>query len=240
LFSLVVGEERDLLGSDRVAGDGTLDMMVNVLPADPREAEALLRDPTIYQRTTDKIGGVRLFLQAPAEQIVVGKPFAIDVVLDNRAFSMLDGLGLLLAFDPEVLTILDADHDNWITREVNILDGPFREAYPWDFHIDNLASNVRGLIRYRVGSSDGSLTRGKTGTVARIYAVAKAPTEGTALTFKFSGRTRANATEVVYVGEDVLGDPAVLGDGATGLLLRVLPAPREAATEVAAGQEGSK
>ncbi|MBI1290066.1 hypothetical protein GC173_02315 [bacterium] len=216
---------RDILGSARDPGDGTLNMVVTVLPEDPREAAALLTDPSVYQHTTDKIGGVRLSLVPQPEPIIVGEPFYVDVVLDNRIFSMLDGVNLLIAFDPDVIQVADADKDNWITRETNVLDGPFREMFPWDLHIDNIVYQGLGLIKYRVATTDGEMTRGKMGPIARIYAIAKRPTEGSPLVFKFSKRPRSHATGAVYVGEDTLGDSKDPFDGAVGALIRVAPAP---------------
>jgi hypothetical protein len=214
---------RDILGNERVPGDGTLNMNVTILPSDPREREAMLTNPSLFTRPNDKMGGVRLFLQPQPEPIIAGKPFYVDVVLDNRAFSMLDAVNLLIGFDNQLLQIIDVDRDNWITRETNILDGLFRDQWPWDFHIDNSVHQFLGAISYRVGTSDGELTRGQVGPIARIHAVAKRPTEGTAMLFKFSKRPRVPSTSVVYVGEDVLGDPRSFGDGARGILLRVLP-----------------
>ncbi|CAN5261121.1 hypothetical protein BH09SUM1_BH09SUM1_27560 [soil metagenome] len=215
----------DILGNPKDPNDGTLDMNVIILPEDPREAEALLTDPAIFQKTDAKIGGVQLSFLPPTTPIVAGEPFDVDVVLDNRAFSMMDGLGLLIGYDPDVIRIIDSDKDNWITRETNILDGPFRKDYPWDFQIDNTVYPTRGQITYRMGSSDGEVTRGKTGTVARIHAVALRPTGGTALKFLFSNNPRVHGTEATYVGEDTLGDPKVKDDGTKNLTLQV-EAPR--------------
>ncbi len=220
-FTALVGEGRDLVGHPRVPGDGTLGMTVTVLPEDEREAQAMLSDPRLYTGTDEKIGGVLLRLVPQEEPIVAGEPFHIDVVLDNRAFSMVDGLSFLISYDPEIIEIIDADQDNWITRGTNILDGKFRGDYPWAFHIDNTVDRRRGTIHYKKGTHDPEMTRGRVGTVARIYAVAHRPTRGTAFRFEFSKRPRAQTTQAVYNGINVLGDLQIPDDGATGIAVRV-------------------
>lgn len=236
-FTALNNAGKDILGSPRQAGDGTLNMTVTVLPKDPREAQALLTDPSVFRRTTDKIGGVTLSLIPQEEPIVVGKPFYIDVVLDNRSFSMLDGLSCLISYDNSLIEVVDADYNNLITRERNIHDGPFRTEFPWDMHIDNVVYQTLGMIKYRVATTDSEMTRGRVGPVARIYAVALRPTEGTPFVFKFSRQPRTVATSGVYVGEDTLGDPKNPLDGARGVVVRVQAAP---VAEVAAGAASSE
>ncbi len=223
LFTTVNSGGVDLLGQSDTPGDGTLNMNVTILPQDPKEAEAMLSDPRIYDSPGGKIGGARIFMRPENKRIVVGEPFTIDLMLDNRAMSMLDGLSVLIEFDPEVISILDEDWDNWITREKNILDGPFREDFPWDFHIANTVYSTRGYITYRVGTGDGELTRGKLAPFAQIHAVAKKPTAGTAFVFKFSKRPRSHATEATFIGHDVLGAPDIFGDGTKGVIITVHP-----------------
>lgn len=224
IFTTIAYENTDLLGNRRIQGDGTLSMSVQILPEDPREAEAMLTEPSLFLRTDEKLGGVQLYLRRQPEPVYAGKPFYVDIILDNRAFSMVDGLSVLLQFDPEVLTILDVDRDNWITRETNIHDGPFRDMWPWNMHIDNTVQQKRGIISYRKATTDGEMTRGKYGPIARIWAVAERPTRGTPILFKFSERPRSPGTRVTYVGENALGDLTVPNDGATGLVMAVAPA----------------
>jgi hypothetical protein len=221
LFTTLNLNGEDMLGNRRVAGDGTLNLSLSVLPRDPREARALLNEPTIFLNPEEKIGDVRLSLVRQPEPVVAGRPFTIDLVLDNRAFSMLDALNVLITYDPAVLRIIDTDHDNLITRETNLHDGPFRRDFNWDFHIDNTVFHERGQIVYRVGTTDASMTRGKFGTIARIHAVAVRPTAATAIEFSFRPTARRQSTRVTYVGADVLGDPNVPDDGATGIVLEI-------------------
>ncbi len=214
---------RDLLGSPRIPDDGTLSMTVTILPRDLREAEAMLSDPSIFSGGDAKIGGVKIFVQPPAETPVVGEPFSFDLVLDNRSLSNVDGISVLMSFEPDVLEIIDADLDNYITRETNILDGPFHGDFPWSFHIDNVVYQNRGLLHYRVGTGDPDLVRGKQAPFARVYAVAKRPTSGTPVVFRFTRSSRNHGTAVTYNGLDCLGEPEVFADGTQGALIRVLP-----------------
>jgi hypothetical protein len=232
-YTTLMSGDVDLLGSPRDPRDGTLSMRVSILPEDPREAQALLTDPRTYDSSQEKVGGVRMFLKPQAEPIIVGEPFYIDVILDNRAFSMLDGLGVLLNYDPQVLEVLDADYNNWITLNTNIHDGPYRDIFPWNYHIENAVYNRQGLVSYRVGTDDAEMSRGKIGPIARLYAVAKVPTAATKIVFKFDENPRRIGTEATFVGTDCMGDPEVFADGAQGLVLMV-NAQRNKSPELAA------
>lgn len=221
--TFVSHEENDILGNRRDPTDGTLSMRLNILPDDIREANAMLSDPTVFTGGQGKIGGVKMFFRPQEETIVAGEPFYVDLMLDNRAYSKLDGISVLLTFDPSILTIHDADLDNYITRERNILDGPFHDVFPWTFHIDNVVYQSRGLIHYRVGTGDADMTRGKVAPFARIYATATRPTAGTPLTFRFSRQPRERGTAATYNGRDALGDSETFADGTRGVLLQVAP-----------------
>lgn len=238
--TLVAGDGVDLLGNPKVAGDGMLSMTVSVLPEDPREAEALLTDPRILTGTDAKTGGVTLAIEPSSDPVVVGEPFSLDIVLDNRAYSNADGLGILLTYDPETLEILDADKGNWITLRTNILDGPFQDQFPWDMQIENVVQSARGTIAYRMGTTDENMTRGKIGTVARIYAVPLRATMGTKIEFAFSRRARIHGTEVTYMGQDCLGDPKVFGDGVTGVSFPVYLRAAEQLAGKAAGPKAKE
>ncbi len=225
-YTVVVGEGNvDLLGSPKTPGDGTLDMTVVVVPESLREAESFLNDPLIFQGTDEKIGRVKLFIEPQPDPIYVGDTFYFDVVLDNRNLSAIDGVHLLLSFDPQVMEVIDADQDNFITLQKNILDGMFRTEFPWTIHIDNVVYQNRGFISYRVGTGDPDMTRGKLEPFVRVYAVATKATAATPVVFKFAKRSRVPGTRVTYNGQDCLGDPQTFGDGARGVALKILPQP---------------
>lgn len=222
-FTALLNEDQDILGNPKDPSDGTLNMTVKVLPEDPREAEAFLNDPMLFANEGAKVGGIKFSMIPPSESIVVGEPFHVDLMIDNKAFSNIDNLEILLTFDPSILQLLDADKDNYITLRSNILDGPFHDEFPWNFHVDNSIYQTRGIVSYRVGSDNPDFIRGKTGVFARIYAVAKRPTAGTPLVFRFSKKARVSGTKATFNGQDALGDSTVFGDGTKGLLLTVLP-----------------
>lgn len=237
LYTVLVGEGKDLLGSPLQPGDGTLNMAATILPEDPREAQALLSDPTLFGGGGAKVGGARLYLKPPESTPVVGETFAVEVMFDNRAFSNADDLAVLIAYDPLVFEVLDADRDNYITIGRNILDGPFHDRFPWSFHIDNVVYQSRGLISYRKGTGDETMLRGKVGPFARIYMRPIKPTAGSAMTFKFNREVRGNGTHVTFNGVDALGDPKVFADGARGIIIPVL-APSSIAAMTASGETG--
>ncbi|MEO8377250.1 MAG: hypothetical protein ABI579_06235, partial [Candidatus Sumerlaeota bacterium] len=136
-----------------------------------------------------------------------------------------DSLNIILSYNPEDFEVVDSDQDNWITLGRNILDGPFHDQFPWDFQIENQVYQARGLVMYRMGAGESDLTRGKTGIVARIDAIAKRPTISAGFNFRFSKHESIHATGVSYIGSDALGDPNVFGDGTTGVHFPILAAP---------------
>ena len=224
IHTAIVGRGQDLLGNPGQPGDGTLNTSVTILPEDPREAEAMLNSPKVYEGTDAKVGGVKLFIRPPEETPVVGEVFSLDLALDNTAFSNIDNLQVLLTFDPQIFRVLDKDRDNYITIQKNIHDGPFHDKWPWNYHIDNVVYQHRGIISYRVGTDNPDVARGKSGTFARIYMVPKRPTSGSPIVFRFSRKPRTPGTEITFNGRDALGDPQVFADGARGIVVSALPA----------------
>jgi hypothetical protein len=232
---IVFGRDRDgratelfensqgVLGELWQEGDGTLSIGVMIVPSDPTEAELMRQEPLLYTGSNERIGGVRLELVGPPEPPRVGEVFTIDVVLDNRVHSMLDGVSFIIQYDPDVLEIFDHDFDNWITIGHNIHDGSFRHQFPWDYHMANSVMAMRGTIEYRVGTSIPDDFLGVHGVMAQIVARAKKPTAGTPLRFLFSRRPGQRTTEAVYLGQDVLGEPDIVNDGVRATVVTVLP-----------------
>src|SRR5690606_40260421 len=77
--------------SSDVCSSDLLSIGVMIVPSDPTEAELMRQEPLLYTGSNERIGGVRLELVGPPEPPRVGEVFTIDVVLDNRVHSMLDG-----------------------------------------------------------------------------------------------------------------------------------------------------
>ncbi|MCB2155101.1 hypothetical protein KQI84_09460 [bacterium] len=216
-------QNESVLGEPHEEGDGTVSVGVRVIPADPDEAALMQEEPQLYLGSDERVGGVQIAIQPPIETPQVGQIFTMDIVLDNSTYSQIDGISFLIQYDPTTIEILDADQDNWITLGPNILDGPFHGDFPFDYHMANTFYQVRGLIEYRVGTSTPDDLLGIDAPIARIVARGLKPSAGTAVQFSFSKRRGTRTTEVVYMGQDVLGDPDISNDGARGAFFRVLP-----------------
>lgn len=223
-YASIASNGNDLIGGSEPQ-DGHLSMALTVLPKDEATIEEIEDAAAFDFGNFEHLGGVRLAAIPPAKPPHVGELFAIDLVLDNRSDSALDNVRLVLEFDPEVLTIVDADLDNAVTTGVNILDGPFRSRFPFEYHIQNAVYQSQGRIHYQMGTNSEALTRGRVGTFARVYAIAKKPTTGTYFRFGFAQIEGYPSTSVTYVGGDVLGDPTVAEDGALPAVFSVLNAP---------------
>jgi len=222
-FSEVFSGTDPMLGEPSDDRDGTVSIGIMVIPANPEEAALMREEPSLYMGSTDRVGGVQLRIDPPAEPPRVDEAFDLDIVLDNGIYSQLDGVSLLIRFDPEFIEILDADHDNWITHGYNIEDGPFHADFPFDYHMANQVYPTRGLIEYRVGASKPDQFLGANGVMARIKARALKPTAGTGVYFLFAKRPGTRTTEVVYLGQDVLGDTRIKNDGIQGAFFPIRP-----------------
>lgn len=223
-YSEVFSAGKPALGTPGVPGDGTLSAGVMIVPVDPAEALMMQEDPQLYLGSDERVGGVQLALIPPPEPPRVGEPFAIDVVLDNSVHSRMDSVSLMIEYDKDVLELIDVDRDNWITLGMNLLDGPFHEQFPFDYHMANQFYPGRGRIEYRVGASFPDKLVGARGTMARIVAVPKKATGVTEVRFMFATLPGRRTTTVSYLGQDVLGQLDRPKDGVRSARFRVLPA----------------
>lgn len=209
-------EDARQLGNPMTAGDGTTSLNLKILPADPVEAMLMQEEPSLYLGTDQRVGGVQLRILGPEQPVRVGDIFYLDIEFDNRAYSMIDGVSLMMDYDPQVIEIIDDDWDNWITHGLNIHDGSYRVMFPFDYHMANAVYPTRGMIEYRKGTSIPENLLGIRGTMAHIKARAIAPTSGTSVRFLFAQRPGLRGTRVTYMGQNVLGDPRRPNDGVRG------------------------
>lgn len=112
-----------------------------------------------------------------------GEWVVFDVHLENPDRITFDELSVSLRFDPAVILFSDADHRNLIHFGSNVLDGPFRERWNWDTHLDNRIDNVAGTIEYRV-RNNGLLPRGD-GIVFRAVGQVRRRTAGPLIQWNF-------------------------------------------------------
>ncbi len=148
---------------------------------------------------------VRLLLQSPeTNTFAPGEDFWVDLVLINDEEASFESLCATIRFDPDRLTVLDEDEDNWTQLGVNIWDGAFHESYPFDFMRRNEADNQRGLIRYSVARNAGSWPF-PTGVFARIHFQVKDDSPDGNIAIRLERRLQNNlATYVRSMGLDRL------------------------------------
>ena len=144
----------DILGRPDVVGDGVVGAQVDVFrKSDPDDEDLLsfaIRPDELVGEMTSQ-GGLHLTLYGPRRAVRVGQDFYVDVWLDNPRQLIVDRVSLHLSFDPTRVEVVDDDENNAITSQINILDGPFRDQYPFDIHVRNQAFNNLGEIYYEVG-----------------------------------------------------------------------------------------
>lgn len=212
----------DLLGNAFIEDDGVLSMELQVQPGDAADRAAAEDAAAFDFGSFERLGGARLIVAPPRAEPVVGEVFSIDLLLDNRANSAIDGLEARLEFDPSVLRVVDTDYNNPVTIGTNILDGPFRRAFPFDFGIENAVHQRLGRIDYKVGISNENELRGRFGTFARVYFMPVRPSVQTFVRFTFSKSEGYPSTMISYLGGDVLGDPKLANDGTVSASFGVL------------------
>jgi hypothetical protein len=195
-----------------------------------------LRD--IYLGSMGSQQEVGLRLVGPNGTPSVGQEFDVDVQLFNPRGAIIDVVRFYVLFNPDVLQVVDHDRNNWIRNGVNVLDGPWREEYPFDFHTRNEVDNKLGRIAYAMGLGRGRALR--TGTFARIRFRAIKPVAETDITLAAARQGTSSLTAVNYFGYNLLTDnpdfthpqvkvrinpePYVAATGSSGGLTRSLPA----------------
>ncbi len=174
---------------------------------------------------------VGLRLVGPEGTPAVGQEFDVDVQLFNPRGAIIDVMRFFVLFDPEVLQVVDHDRNNWIRNGVNVLDGPWREEFPFDFHTQNEADNIRGRVAYAKGLSRGRALR--TGTFARIRFRALQPIDQTEIALAAARQGAGNLTAVNYFGYSLLSDDPRYTK--PSVKLRINPEPMVAAAAPDAG-----
>jgi len=148
---------------------------------------------------------VFLALQPPEQtSVTLGQTFWVDLVLYNDQLAPIDSIGVTLEFDPQVLQVIDEDEGNWVSEGVNIWDGAFHAAYPFDSFRSNSADNQSGVIEYRVGRYQMPWPF-PTGIFARIHFRAVTAAQDTSVRIVRQGRDGNPVTYVNAYGQDRLG-----------------------------------
>ncbi len=157
---------------------------------------------TLYLGTGAAQSEAGLVLIAPEKSPRVGESFVVKVALNNPEGALIDALGFFITFDPSVLQVKDTSKFNWISRGVNILDGPYHEDYPWDMHRRNEVRNERGYIHYAMSLANGQSL--PSGVFAEVHFVPIAPSAETEIGF-VKGRPGApDLSSIRYFGFEML------------------------------------
>ncbi len=159
------GPDNVLFRSDNAAGQfdnperaGLVDATVSITP-DRETALNMEDDAASGMRLAHSIskgtavGQVTLALRPRARSVAAGEDLLVDVVYSNPRRTDIDTIKMKIRFDPRILQVVDNDEGNWITSGINILDGPYHDDLPFDFHMKNIAYNTSGEIQYEMGFS---------------------------------------------------------------------------------------
>jgi len=153
--------------------------------------QSRLRPPTLW------------FDQPDSGWLEAGQWLVVDLGLDNPDGMVFDEIRLAGRFDPEAVEIHDADELNWISRGVNLLDGPFHAQWPWDLQFENTVNNAHGTFYYRMGMTQ--MRRQPSGVVARILARVKRRTPAPVFSWVYQRDANPStpSTGVFLMGENV-------------------------------------
>jgi hypothetical protein len=184
----------------------------------PSELSGVLLANRISEGTAE--GGVRLALRPRQNSARVGEDFLVDIVYSNPRRADIDRMRVRVRFDPKVLQVEDTDTDNWITKGVNIWDGPYREDLPFDYHLRNAALNESGLIIYEMGFRQ-RVRIPTSGVVATIRFRAKAPVAATNIAFQLDEGESEPGTSFSFLGFNLIGVPGRRAEALTNAVVSV-------------------
>jgi hypothetical protein len=165
-------------------------------------------------------GDVTLALRPREREVGVGGEFLVDVVYANPRRADIDTMKLKVVFDPTVLQVVDFDEGNWIAKGVNILDGPYHDDLPFDFHMKNLVYNGSGEIYYAMGFSRRERIP-NSGVIATIKFRAVAASQQTGIAFDLEEVGRNARTAVTFLGFNLIGAPENRSAAVTNAAVRV-------------------
>ncbi len=222
----VYQDGNNILGQEEDPFDGVLGGSIMIMRPRPSDlTKPVLLQGKKEELITEYMNGVGeqppvgMQLAGPAYAPAVGQEFDVDVMLNNPGGAVVDALKFRLAFDPEVLEVVDNDKGNWIKRGINTHDGPFRRDYPWDFHKRNEADNVRGRVNYSMALGEAQAL--PSGAFTRVRFRALSPTAGTSIEIVPSQRGLGQLTSVQCFGFDLIPEEGGLANGI--IELPVLP-----------------
>jgi len=188
----LLNNETDLLGSKVDPLDGTISLDIAILgdrSTDKQEMENEEKPLTLR------------FVPSQTE-FDAGDEFEVDVVLDNPGKRVIDAANLLLAYNTNVLKVIDSNRSEAGT---NIDDRKQKKTFGFDFLLHNQVDAKRGLIDYRIRTNRAHV-RGE-GVIATIHFKAIKPTTKTTLRVLVSEKGDIPTTSITYRKKDLLGEP---------------------------------
>lgn len=217
--ALLTAEEKTILGG--TTNEGFLGMTLQIYSPEER-ADGPPIGVDLYSGAKEaERGGVRLRLFANKEKIPASEDFYVGVWFENPLLVDISKVAFKIRFDPRVLEVVDDDTDNWITSGVNIFDGEYHGKFPFDIHVANTVENDVGVIHYAMACTQRRALPER-GYIARIRFRPKALARTTHVAFEFGSEDDPTATQVRYMGGDVLGETDTLDDGTEDLALTII------------------
>jgi hypothetical protein len=155
------------------------------------------------------------------EYVRPGEEFDILIDIENPDKVQFDELMLFLGYNRKYLLALDHDAGNRMSNGINVFDGDYHGAFPFNLYKINRVDTEQGTILYHMGSLKTRLNG--SGTVASIRFRALRPTA------RFGSRIQVGflkgryETGLFYQGEDVLKSREESGDGFVSDPVSILP-----------------
>ncbi|CAN5428221.1 hypothetical protein BH09SUM1_BH09SUM1_04250 [soil metagenome] len=230
LHTAISAQGKNILGLEDDPADGVLSggLMIEKAAGESTELQGKgeeLRGQYLGSVASTETVGLQLI--APHQELRTNDVFRVRVRLNNPEGALVDALNFFVKFDPDVLEVVDADEFNYISRGVNVLDGPYHLNFPWDMHKRNEVRNESGIVNYQMSLSNGASLPSK--TVADIYFKALAPTAATEIYFVKAKLSDTANTSIRYFGFERLDLEGKLS--LPGVKLEILPAPAVIASE---------
>ena len=222
---------KNVIKANKIGNENRISQIVRIR----KPGESTTEPPTLETAARDAVGAlpdfehdagdrVRLAITPAKPFVGTGEVSTADVVLINPGEYSFDDLRLRIRYDPNLVTILDADENNYIADGVNIWDGGFHDKFAFDNLFANSVDNQRGIIDYRKGNVGGPIVY-PSGIVARI--VFRMERQAGAVRFWFESADPLGGnppTDVTSQGLSLLGqDEKMTADALFGARVNVAP-----------------
>ena len=212
-------KNQDQLGSKFSLTDGVINLNVEIYSSREKiPNRAIVKKAGDRTPEEGKTFSTHLSLIPRRDKMEVGDFVDVDIYLANPDQEVIDGVSLLIAYNPRVLEPIKGDDSS---QGITVDDANYRDKFPFDFPILNTINTDQGIIDYRKRGYKKPV-RGE-GVLATLHFRAIRPTQKTTFRIFMNENGEEPTTSVQFRNKDRLGDPSDPFDGVTTASLEIRP-----------------